>query len=161
MPLFLGEFVHQVDEKRRLSIPARFRDLIAKDTESPYYVLPGLDPCLYVMSEAQVARLLDRLSLERAEWSPFGRSFRSMITSGMTPLVLDSQGRVGLTERQLEYAGLDAHGIVVGNADRIEIWQEQQYRRHLERPRAESFDMSKLAEMFLREPGASAPPEVK
>lgn len=155
MALFLGEFVHQLDEKRRVSLPARFRELLARESDPTIYVVPGFDACLYVMPAAALERLHERLSVERTEWNDLARSFRSNITAGGAIGSLDAQGRLTLTDKQVAYAGLEDQAVIVGNMDRIEIWQELRYREHLDKPGAMNLGMSQLAAMFLRD---GAPP---
>lgn len=154
MALFLGEFVHQLDDRSRVSLPARFRELLAKEPEQTIYIVPGFDACLYVMPAAALERLHQRLSMERTEWNDLGRSFRANLTARGSIGTLDAQGRLTLTDKQVAYAGLEGQVVVVGNMDRIEIWQEARYREHLDRPGTMNLGMSELAAMFLRDGGS-------
>lgn len=150
MTLFLGEFEHQIDDKNRLSIPARFREQCMKETDSTLAVIAGFDPCLYIVPARSMEELRSLLSLQRTEWNELARAFRMKLSSYGNTVTPDAQGRVSITEKQKLYAGLERKAMVVGNLDRIEVWDPERYQQHLGKPDAMDMGMGDLASMFLR-----------
>jgi MraZ protein len=150
MAIFLGEFEHQVDDKGRVSIPARFREQCLKETDPLLAIIGGFDPCLHIMPIHSMQEMQSLLSLERTELDEISRAFRLAYTSTGSTVTMDTQGRVPLTEKQRLYAGLDRKVMVVGNLNRIEVWDPERYARHLGKPAAEGKGMGDLASIILR-----------
>ncbi len=115
--MFLGEHQHTIDPKGRIVLPSRFRPELAEGC----FVTKGLDRCLFIFTpeqweiEAQEFRALDRRD---RQFRNYGRVF----FAGAVDQQLDKQGRVQIPAGLREYAGLDKDVIVVGVAERIEIW---------------------------------------
>jgi MraZ protein len=152
MALFLGEFEHQIDDKGRLSIPARFREQCSKEPESTLAILPGMDPCLYIIPARAMQELQNLLSLGRTEHSELARAFRRQFGSHGSTVNMDTQGRVVISERQRVYAGLERKVMVVGNLDRMEVWDPEKYQQQLGLPDSMKLGMGELASRFLRGP---------
>ena len=150
MALFLGEFEHQIDDKNRLSIPARFREQCLKEPDATLAVIAGFDPCLYIVPARSMEELRALLSLQRTEWNELARAFRMKLSSYGNTATPDAQGRICLTDKQKQYAGLERKVMVVGNLDRIEVWDPERYQQHLGKPEAMNMEMGDLASMFLR-----------
>jgi MraZ protein len=115
--MFLGQFQHAVDEKGRLTIPARFRELL----DGGAYVTQGLDQCLVVMTSASFARTMSDLgAMNMAD--PNARLLRRVILSNAYPIEVDKAGRVLLPQQLREFAGLGTDAIVAGQGDYFEVW---------------------------------------
>jgi len=115
--MFLGEFVHRVDGKGRLTIPARFRADLARGL----VVTRGIDRCLaiYGMEEwEQLAEWVSGLPMTDRR----ARAFRRLVFANASDAVLDKQGRVLIPPRLRGYAGLDSEVIVTGLNTYIEVW---------------------------------------
>ena len=125
--MLLGEHEHTLDEKNRLTLPARFRQAFAEGI----VVTRGMDGCLYAYprphwASAIQARLdqLDQLSHE-------ARQLRRFFFSGATEAELDKQGRVGIPQALLEHAKLGRDVVVAGVHDHLEIWDRAAWRREV------------------------------
>src|SRR4051795_8284708 len=125
--MLLGEFEHTIDEKNRLTLPAKFR----KALEGGVVVTRGLDQCLYAFPGADWeqsvrARLsaLDPLSKE-------ARLMRRFFYSGATEAEPDKQGRVMIPAALLQHANLVRDVVVAGVDDHLEIWDRATWREHL------------------------------
>jgi MraZ protein len=126
--MLLGEYEHTVDDKNRLTLPARFRHSFADGI----VVTRGMDGCLYAYArdrwEARVqSRLaaLDTLSVE-------GRRMQRFFFAGAAEAQLDKQGRVMLPASLLAHAKLGRDVVVAGVGDHLEIWDRAAWRRELE-----------------------------
>ncbi|MDO8880717.1 MAG: division/cell wall cluster transcriptional repressor MraZ [Coriobacteriia bacterium] len=115
--MFLGEYQHTLDAKGRLSLPAKFRS----EMTGSLVVAKGLEGCLYVFSSEDYARFLKQLT-EKGDFDPKFRQVRRFFTAGAKEDQLDTAGRMGIPVVLREYAKLDRDVAVIGNGDRIELW---------------------------------------
>ncbi|MDN5346805.1 MAG: transcriptional regulator MraZ [Clostridia bacterium] len=117
--MFMGEYQHSVDEKGRLTIPARFREELGER----FILTKGLDNCLfgYPFSEwAMIEQKLKALPFTRADVRAFVRFF----FSGACECEFDRQGRILLPQNLREYARLEKEVVIAGVSSRIEIWNQ-------------------------------------
>lgn len=115
--VFLGEFQHTLDVKGRVSLPAKFRNAIT----GSLVVAKGMSGSLYVYTPEVYESFVNRL-MAKDDFDPRYRKARLFFTSGATEVDLDSAGRLSLPQTLREYAGLTKEVTVVGNFDRIEVW---------------------------------------
>lgn len=120
--MFLGEHQHTLDAKGRLSLPAKFRG----EMTGRLVVSKGLEGCLYVHSADDYVGFLGRLT-DRGDFDPKLRQARRFFSSGAMDSELDSAGRISVANNLREYAGLDKDVAVIGNGDRIELWDAQKW----------------------------------
>lgn len=124
--MLLGEFEHTLDEKNRLTLPAKFREAFADGV----VVTRGMDGCLYAYARGDFDQLADRV---RA-LDPLGRESRLMqrhFFSGASDAEPDKQGRIMIPAPLLESAGLRREVVVAGVYDHLEIWDRAAWREHL------------------------------
>jgi MraZ protein len=126
--MFLGEFVHAIDEKGRLTIPAKFR----ADLASGLVVTRGIDRCLAIYPLEEWERLAGRVSAlpmtdRRA------RAFRRLVFASASDAVPDKQGRMLIPPRLREYASLDGEAVVTGLDTYIEVWNPDAWAGERER----------------------------
>lgn len=120
--MFIGEYSHSIDAKKRLALPSKFR----AELGSKVVVTRGLDECLFVYPMKVWEALAEKLgSLPVGEAGT--RSFIRLMLSGATDVDMDSQGRVLLPEYLKEYAGLDKEVTVAGLFNRLEIWDVKKW----------------------------------
>jgi MraZ protein len=123
--MFLGEYQHALDNKGRITIPARFRELLGER----FVATKGLDNCifLYPLEEWKVIEnKLHELPLTRADV----RSFVRFFFSGASELELDKQGRAVLGSNLRNYAGIDKEVSVIGVGSRVEIWSTDKWESY-------------------------------
>jgi len=120
--MFLGEHQHTLDAKGRLSLPAKFR----AGMTGRLVVAKGLGDCLYVYSADDYAAFIERL-MERDDFDPKFRQVRRFFTSGAIEAELDTAGRISLPPVLREYAKLDRDVAVIGNGNRIELWDAKNW----------------------------------
>jgi MraZ protein len=115
--MFLGEFSHALDDKGRLTVPAKFRDELA----GGLVVTRGIDRCLFVFPREVWDNLAERIAhLPLTQRN--ARNFSRLMFSGASDFIPDRQGRVLIPQGLREYAGLDGDAIIIGLYDRLEIW---------------------------------------
>lgn len=116
---FLGSYVHQVDEKGRLSLPASFRRGV---TDGPLVVVQVQDSALTLYPEATWIEVEGRL-LELLRRQPESRPYVLGVTSSAAEVVPDKQGRILIPQRLMQLVGLTESALLVGVIDRIEVWE--------------------------------------
>ena len=124
--MLLGEHEHSLDDKHRLTLPAKLRG----DFEDGVVVTRGLDGCLHAYPRGAWAQLAERIqSLDPlAEDS---RRMRRHFFSGAAHGELDKQGRMVIPAALLEGAGITREVTVAGVFDHLEIWDRAKWRQQL------------------------------
>jgi MraZ protein len=126
--LLLGEYEHTIDDKNRLTLPARFRDALAGGV----VVTRGIDACLTVYTRDGWEEFV---SSRLAGLDPFSREARQMrryLFSAGVEAELDKQGRVTLPSGLLKKAGLAREVVVAGVGDYLEVWDRNGWRAQLD-----------------------------
>jgi transcriptional regulator MraZ len=124
--MLLGEHEHSLDDKNRLTLPAKLREAFADGV----VVSRGMDGCLYAHPRADWERLAGRIHA----LDPLSRESRVIqrhFFSGAAAGELDRQGRMVLPGRLIEDAGLGRDVVVAGVYDHLEIWDRTRWRAHL------------------------------
>lgn len=115
--MFIGEYSHTIDAKKRLALPSKFRGELGERV----VITRGLDDCLFIYTMKSWEVLAQKLgSLPVGEAGT--RSFIRLMLAGATDVDVDSQGRILLPEYLKEYAHLQREVTVAGLFDRLEVW---------------------------------------
>ncbi len=123
--MLIGEFAHALDEKGRLTMPAKFRDELGPR----FVVTMGLDGCLACYAPAEWERLTDRLK-QLPMTSRDARAFVRMLLAGATEVEPDRQGRIVLAPRLRQAATIRDNAVVVGLNTRVEIWAADRWEQY-------------------------------
>jgi MraZ protein len=125
--MLLGAHEHTIDDKNRLTLPAKFR----KAFVDGIVVTRGLDGCLYAFRRPDWDRLVESRLATLDPLSPEGRRLERFFFSGASETELDKQGRVMLPRELIEHANLGREVVVAGVNERLEIWDRAAWRREL------------------------------
>ena len=125
--MLLGEYEHTIDEKNRLTLPARFRQRFGDGA----VLTRGMDGCLYAYTREDWARLVDERLRTLDTLSREARLMQRFFFSGAAEAELDKQGRVMLPSALIESANLNREVVVAGVYDHLEIWDRPAWREHL------------------------------
>lgn len=120
---FLGSYVHSLDAKGRVSLPAPFRH--GSDTEGFVLVRAHPDALTLYPDDRWEEVAADLAELRRRQ--PQKRHLVLRLTANAHRIVPDAQGRMLIPERLREEVGLDDEALIVGALDRIEIWQPERF----------------------------------
>lgn len=115
--MFLGQFQHSLDEKGRLMIPARYRELLAAGA----FITQGFDKCLMVMTENYFQQVYDRINAMNLA-DPTARLLRRLILSNAYPVEVDKVGRILVPQNLRQVIVLESEAIVAGQGDYFEVW---------------------------------------
>ena len=117
--MFIGEFEHNIDDKGRLIMPAKFREELGNE----FVVTKGLDGCLFAFSQEEWLNFENKLkSLPLSDKN--SRNFVRFFLSGATECEIDKQGRFLIPNNLKVAASLDKETIIIGVGTRIEIWNK-------------------------------------
>ncbi len=123
--MFIGEYEHSIDAKKRLAMPSKFR----KELGGTVVVTRGLDQCLFVYPLKEWRALAEKLGT-----MPVGdaatRSFVRLMLAGAYDVAPDKQGRIVLPDYLKAYAHLEKTVTIAGLFNRLEIWDTQRWRRY-------------------------------
>jgi transcriptional regulator MraZ len=125
--MFLGEFEHTIDDKNRLTLPARFRDELADGL----VVTRGMDGCLYAYPVEQWNTLVESQLGSLNLLSRDDRMMQRYFFSGGAEAVPDKQGRVMLPAALITHAKLGREVVVAGVRDHLEIWDRTAWREQI------------------------------
>ncbi|MFO7539322.1 MAG: division/cell wall cluster transcriptional repressor MraZ [Chloroflexota bacterium] len=118
--MFLGEFTHSIDDKGRLTIPAKFRGELA----AGLVVTRGFDQNLMVYTLAGWEKLAAQIA-ERPLADAGMRAFRRRVFSGAVDLEPDRQGRILLPDYLRDFAGITNEVVIAGMFDYVELWSSE------------------------------------
>ncbi|MDE2213406.1 MAG: division/cell wall cluster transcriptional repressor MraZ [Patescibacteria group bacterium] len=129
--MLIGEHLHTLDSKKRLSLPSKFR----KELGRRIVVTRGLDACLFIFSEPAWKKIAEKISS-----LPIGgqdtRGLGRFLLAGASETEVDGAGRILIPDYLKEFAQLKNRVVLAGVSDRVEVWNEklwEGYTRHLEK----------------------------
>jgi transcriptional regulator MraZ len=125
--MFLGEYEHTIDDKNRLTLPARFRESLAAGV----VLTRGLDECLDVYPREDWNRLVDARLAPLDPFSREARDLKRFFFSAAADAELDRQGRVLVPPALMKHAKLEREVVVAGVHDHLEIWDRGAWGEHL------------------------------
>jgi len=123
--MFMGEFLHTIDSKGRLIIPAKFRESLG----DRFIATKGLDNCLFLYPESEWRSLEEKLSKLPVS-DANARAFVRFLLAGAAECEFDKQGRILLPGSLREYACLEKDVVVVGVMNRMEIWDAAKWNAY-------------------------------
>ena len=121
--MLIGEYTHNLDEKKRISLPSKFRKELGKTV----VVTHGLDNCLflYPMKEwSKIAEKIGGLSMGQADT----RGFNRFMLAGASEIDVDSAGRILVPDHLKSFAGLSGKVVFAGVHSRVEIWNDSAWQ---------------------------------
>jgi MraZ protein len=129
--MLIGEYLHTLDSKKRLSLPAKFRKEVGKKV----VITRGLDACLFMFPEKTWNSIAEKLTS-----LPFGqadtRGMSRFLLAGAVESDVDGAGRILVPDFLKDFADLKSRVVLAGVSDRIEIWNEktwEEYKRRIEK----------------------------
>lgn len=124
--MLIGEYIHTVDEKNRLSLPIKFR----KELGKKLVLTRGLDRCIFVFTIEQWKDIAGRLG-EHSLLSADNRSFNRFMFGSATEVDVDASGRILLPDFLKTYAGIIGEKVaLVGMQTRAEIWHDATWQTY-------------------------------
>ncbi len=120
--MLMGEYRHNIDDKKRLTIPSKYREELG----DKFVVTRGLDGCLFVYSFTEWDKIVNKLKT-----LPFtkkdARTLTRFLMSAASICEIDKQGRINLVNSLISYAEIKKECVIIGVNDRLEIWASEKY----------------------------------
>lgn len=123
--MLIGEYIHSIDAKKRLSIPSKLRKELGKAS----VITKGLDNCLYIYPSKEWKILADKLSGLSSGQSGT-RSFVRLMLSGASEVETDKLGRALVPDYLKKYAGLKKEVVIIGLYNHLEIWDKENWEKY-------------------------------
>ena len=130
--MLIGEYTHSIDDKNRVSLPAKFRKLLGKKI----VLTPGLDNCLFIFTSKEWVNISKRLSENSSILSSDMRSFTRYMFGGASEVEVDSIGRILVPDFLKLRVGLETKVVLIGVQNRLELWNEKawlEYKKGVEK----------------------------
>jgi MraZ protein len=144
--MFLGQFYHNLDEKGRLTLPARIRELLAEDGGA--YLMRGFDQNLMLLTSASfdvVYRRVAKMSLTE----PTARLLRRHIFASAILVEFDRNGRILIPQFLREVAEISGEAVIVGNGNYVEIWSPKLWMNQMEQLKDPDITADRFAALDL------------
>ncbi len=125
--MLIGEYTHTIDDKNRLSLPAKFRAEMGKKV----VLTRGLDKCVAIFTEKEWKKIAEKLS-ESSMLQADSRSFNRFMFGGAVETEVDSIGRVLVPDFLKTWGSLGTKVAVIGVQSRVEIWNDKAWEANKE-----------------------------
>jgi len=126
--MFLGQYAHALDNKGRLTVPARFRG----ELEAGLVMTQGYEPCLLVYPQAAWMALATKVAQMSAA-SAVARSYARLVFGNAFETTPDKLGRILIPTVLRDYAGIQEEALVVGVNAYVEVWSPTRWRETIAR----------------------------
>ena len=124
--MFLGQYQHNLDDKGRLMIPSRFRELLVGGA----FITQGFDKCLMVMTDAYFKQVYDRINAMNLA-DPTARLLRRLILATAYQVEVDKVGRILVPGNLRQFVGLESDAIVAGQGEYFEVWAPAEWEKQV------------------------------
>ena len=126
LSMLMGEYHHNIDEKSRLIIPAKFRSELGER----FVITKGIDKCLFVYSETEWNKLMQKVSSLQFTKKNV-RAFERTFIGGASLIEFDKQGRINITSPLVHYANIKKECVIIGVSERLEIWSKEEFESYM------------------------------
>lgn len=128
---FKGQAERSVDSKGRVAIPAKMRAELSPEARETFTVTRGLEDCIWIYPQNTWEQVESHLA-QKTSFDRRNRIFRRMLLRWAEEVTLDGQGRIVLPGPLQEFADVDGRVLVLGQLDRIEVWNPDAYAQYEE-----------------------------
>ena len=125
-----GDFESTIDPKGRFLLPAGIKKQFQEGDQLVFWLNRGMEKCINLFPVSHWEPIFAKLS-QLDEFEPKDRHFKRYYLSGLTKLEPDSSGKILIPKNLLEHAGIEKDIILVGNINKFEIWDTENYKRSL------------------------------
>lgn len=123
--MFMGEYHQKIDDKSRLTIPAKLRNELGNN----FIVTRGLDGCLFIYKKETWEKIVNNYqALPNVKEA---RNFMRFFLSGATTIDCDKQGRINISQPLINHANLNKDTVIIGVGDRLEVWDSAKWENLL------------------------------
>jgi MraZ protein len=124
--MFMGEYHYSIDDKGRITVPAKFRYELGEN----FIVTRGLDNCLFIYPKHEWNNIITKY--RELPNTKNARDFMRFFLSGATECEFDRQGRINVSTPLMKYADLNKECVIIGVNDRLEVWSKDRWTNFIE-----------------------------
>jgi len=128
--VFKGQFLHAIDSKGRLSLPARLRKNVSQEADNTFVMTLGIDQCIEVYPKDQW-KLIENKLLNLNFFDQREARFIRMMLQNAQEDTMDAQSRILIPQSLLDYAGITNEVLILGVLKKIELWNKDIYAGYL------------------------------
>jgi MraZ protein len=118
--LLTGTYQRTLDEKNRLTLPRRTREQLGEVAR--LYLTPGQDRCLWLFRQQELEQLAAKMDQ--------GSAFRRLFFSQTEDAPVDGHGRILISDRMAQQAGLRKEVFLLGVQDHLEVWDAGRWEEY-------------------------------
>jgi MraZ protein len=123
--MLIGEYTHTIDDKKRISLPIKFR----KELGKKIVITHGLDNCLFAYTLKEWQKISEKIS-ELGMGQADKRGFNRFMLAGASEVDIDSVGRILIPEHLRDFAEVKEKVVFTGVYSRVEIWNEKRWNEY-------------------------------
>ena len=142
--MFLGQFQHSLDDKGRLMVPARYRELLAAGA----FITQGFDKCLMVLTDVHFNEVYERINAMNMA-DPNARLLRRLILSNAYSVDIDRVGRILVPQNLRQAIDLGNEAVVAGQGEYFEVWGPADWRQQMEQVQDVEMNSQRFATLDL------------
>ena len=123
--MLIGEYIHSIDDKKRISLPSKFRKEVGKKLVATY----GLENCLFLYPLKEwdkISEEIGKMGMLKSDT----REFNRFMFGGAIEIEVDPLGRILLPEHLREFGNIEGKAVFIGVHKRIEIWNEKRWAEY-------------------------------
>lgn len=128
--MFKGQFTYSIDNKGRISIPAKLRKHISPEANDTFVMTRGLSSCIDLYPMDEWLKIEEKL-LQLNSFSESEARFLRMISQYASEDKMDSQARILIPQNLLEYAKIENEVLILGTLRKIEVWNPKVFENYL------------------------------
>src|SRR5436190_5061515 len=126
--LLTGTHPRTLDDKNRLALPKRIREVL--QDPATLYVTPGPDQSLWIYTQPSLEKLAEKLDQAPATDAE-ARVFRRLYFAQMEAVDVDRSGRILVPDRLVQFAALGHDVVLLGVRDHLELWDAERWQQYL------------------------------
>lgn len=156
--MFKGQETYSVDEKGRVSVPAKIRKQLSPDADDTFVLTRGVDRCIVAYPLNEWKKYEERL-MKLSAFQGEARSFLRSLLRWSEDVQIDRQNRIMLPKRLMDFAGITDRVTIIGMVDHLELWNPEELEQQVAE---QERDFAQIAEKVMgqveqqRENGSSA-----
>jgi len=128
--VFKGQFIHSIDNKGRVSIPAKLRKYVAPEANNSFVMTQGIDACIDIYPRDQWLTIEEKLLKLNTFIQKESRFLRLMLQNAHED-EMDAQSRIVIPQNLLDYAQIENEVLILGALKKIEIWSPRVYNAYI------------------------------
>jgi MraZ protein len=130
--MFLGSFTYSADAKGRVAIPAKLRKYLKPEANNTFVLTRGTEKYIDLYPMDFWKELVEEKLNSLNQFDPQQMRFLRMFLMEAEEQTLDSQSRILIPKKLLNYAGIEKEVLILGAMNKIEIWNPETYKKYLE-----------------------------